>query len=231
VNNPVSKFAFQVHNLQRYTGGLKGLLGEIGASDDATVARGAAWMHDMGAASLAEVIEAEMCGELVDAMQLKPVKRKLFEKRIASYAADGGGGGGGSGGGGNVTTAFFISYTQRDPQSMLLASELWSEFRILGKQCWLDVKQPRRDMEAMREGVRMCDVFVPVITDNGADAYVSREMCRQEFSWAVEYGKKIVPVSWADDKKKIGAFISSAETHDIGLGALNFCTYDRSGPR
>ena len=74
-------------------------------------------------------------------------------------------------------------------------------------------------------------MFVPVITDDGANSYVSREMCRQEFTWALEYGKKIVPVSWADDKKRIGDFISSGEKHDIQLGPLNFCTYDRSGPR
>lgn len=83
----------------------------------------------------------------------------------------------------------------------------------------------------MHEGVKKCDVFVPVITDDGANSYVSREMCRQEFKWALEYEKKIVPVSWAEDKQKISAFIDAAKEHDVSLVTLNFCTYDRSGPR
>ena len=130
-------------------GGLVGFLSAVGVSDEATLSRGTAWMEEMGADTLDEVVEAEMIDQLIDALELKPIKRKLLEKRIAegdAWEADGGGGGGSGGGSDKIATKFFVSYTQRDPRAMLLASELWSEFRILGKKCWLDVKEPRRDM-------------------------------------------------------------------------------------
>ena len=34
-----------------------------------------------------------------------------------------------------------------------------------------------------------------------------------------------------DDKKRIGDFIAEGKSHGIDFSALNFCSYDRSGPR
>ena len=100
------------------------------------------------------------------------------------------------------------------------------------KQCWLDVKMPTRDAGAMEQGVKDAACFIAIITDNGqADSsYFSREMCRQEVRWAEQYGKPIIPLVRAEDKQKIGAFIAEAKSHGFDFSAIDFCTYDRSGP-
>ena len=126
---------------------------------------------------------------------------------------------------------FFLSHTQRDDAAKLLASELWAELKMKhGLDSWLDVKMPSRDSGAMEAGVKEADCFIAIITDNGKDSYFSREMCRQEIAWAAQYGKPIVAVVQAEDKKKIGALVQEAKTHGLDFSRIDFCTYDRTGP-
>ena len=93
------------------------------------------------------------------------------------------------------------------------------------------------DMAAMERGVKGCEIVVCIITDRrgtGEDAdesYLSREMCRQEIRWAEENGKPIVAVVNRDDKQKIGKFIQEGLSYGIDLSKLNFCAFDRTGPR
>ena len=65
----------------------------------------------------------------------------------------------------------------------------------------------------------------------GKHSYFSREFCRQEVRWAAKYGKPIVAVGLPEDKKRFGAFIEEARTHGLDFSGLDFCIYDRSGPR
>ena len=125
----------------------------------------------------------------------------------------------------------FLSHTQRDDAAKLLASELWAELKMKhGLDSWLDVKMPSRDSGAMEAGVKEAECFIAIITDNGKDSYFSREMCRQEIAWAAQYGKPIVAVVQAEDKKKIGALVQEAKTHGLDFSRIDFCTYDRTGP-
>ena len=129
---------------------------------------------------------------------------------------------------------FFLSHTQRDAAAKLLASEIWAELKEMNHGSWLDVKMPARDEAAMKAGVEDCQCFVAIVTDNGHDSYFSRAMCRQELRWALENGKTIVPVVASEDKHRVSEFIAEAGKHSECVGVfekLNFCTYDRSGPR
>lgn len=127
--------------------------------------------------------------------------------------------------------SLFLSHTQRSDKAKLIANELWAECERAGVKCWLDVKMPQRDVAAMEDGVRQCECFVAIVTDNGEASYFSREICRQEIRWALDAGKRIVPVIAIDDKKRVGEFVREAASYDLDFSALNFCTYDDSGPR
>jgi len=52
----------------------------------------------------------------------------------------------------------------------------------------------------------------------------------QEVRWAAQYGKPVVALVRAEDKGKIGSFIAEAAEHELDFSAIDFCTYDRSGP-
>jgi len=125
---------------------------------------------------------------------------------------------------------FFLSHTQRDDAAKLIATELYSVMAEAGKTCWLDVKMERCDRAAMEHGVRNADVFIAIVTDNGATSYFSREMCREEIAWAIDSGKRIVPVVASADKHRVGQFIADGQSYGIDFSELNFCQYDRSGP-
>jgi hypothetical protein len=125
---------------------------------------------------------------------------------------------------------FFLSHTQRDAEAKLLASELWAELGRLGYACWLDVKMGECDQDAMEEGAKNCKCLIAIVTDNGADSYFSRPMCRQEVEWAREADRRIVPVVRAEDKPRIGAFMSEGQGLGIDFSSYNFVHYDRSGP-
>ncbi|KAL1526832.1 hypothetical protein AB1Y20_015524 [Prymnesium parvum] len=125
----------------------------------------------------------------------------------------------------------FLSHTQRSDKGKLMANELWAECERAGVSCWFDVKMPQRDVAAMEDGVRRCKCFIAIITDSGEATYFSREACRQEIRWALEAGKRIVPVIAIDDKKRVADFIKEASSYGFDFAPLNFCTYDGSGPR
>ena len=96
--------------------------------------------------------------------------------------------------------------------------------------CWLDVKMPKQDMDAMKEGVEQSDCVVAIITggDVKEHRYFERPMCVQELTWAIEVGKTIVPVVVADDKKNVGAYIKEGISKGIDLSACDFKHVDRS---
>ncbi|KAL1512341.1 hypothetical protein AB1Y20_005602 [Prymnesium parvum] len=129
-----------------------------------------------------------------------------------------------------TTYDFFISYTQRDYAAEVIALDLYGEFQALGKSCWLDVKMQKRDMEAMKEGVRESRCFLAILTNNGKHSYLSRDMCRQEIMWAIESKKPIVPVANILDKPRLNDFISEAKQYNIDLSKLNFCSISRESP-
>ena len=111
-----------------------------------------------------------------------------------------------------------------------MAADLYHEFKEKGYGCWLDVKMAHCDEAAMEAGVRESGCFLPFITDNGADSYFSRPMCRKELDWALDAGVPIVPVINVLDKPKVGAFIAEGQRYGIDLSQNNFCHIDRSGP-
>lgn len=82
----------------------------------------------------------------------------------------------------------------------------------------------------MEHGVRNADVFIAIVTDNGVDSYFSRDMCRDEIAWAIDSGKRIVPVVAVADKHRISEFIAEGRLYGIDFSEYNFCQYDRSGP-
>ena len=143
---------------------------------------------------------------------------------------------------------FFLSHTQRDESAKTLATEIWAEMKsYFNATSWLDVKMPKRDMAAMKEGIFNSDVCICMVTNNGEEgnSYFSRPMCRQEIMWAVKAGKKIVPVCKQDDKVNIMKFIEEAklytedkqlptedpDTKELGwpdFSNLNFVDFDRS---
>jgi hypothetical protein len=125
---------------------------------------------------------------------------------------------------------FFLSHTQRDGHATTIASELFSEFRTLGKRCWLDVKMPKMDMEAMQDGVKGSKCVLAIITggDENNHRYFQRPMCVQELKWAIEAGKPIVPVVAAADKPKVGDYIAEGKAKGIDLSACDFQHVDRS---
>jgi len=129
-----------------------------------------------------------------------------------------------------TTYDFFISHTQCDSDAKLIALELYGGFQALEKSCWLDVKMQKRDMEAMKEGVRESRCFLAILTNNGKDSYLSRDMCRQEIMWAIESKKPIVPVANILDKPRLNDFISEAKQYNIDLSKLNFCSISRESP-
>jgi hypothetical protein len=114
----------------------------------------------------------------------------------------------------------FLSHTQRDPAAKLLATEIYEGFAKRQKPCWLDVKMDERDEAAMRAGVRDSEAFIAIVTGAKPDSYFSRQMCRQEITWAVEFGKPIVPVVATEDKSGIGAFIADGKRYGIDFSHL-----------
>jgi hypothetical protein len=48
---------------------------------------------------------------------------------------------------------FFLSHTQRNGDAKSVALELFFGFSEQGKKIWLDVKMPKMDMVAMKDGV------------------------------------------------------------------------------
>ena len=95
-----------------------------------------------------------------------------------------------------------ISYTQRNPTSETLAHAIHSELVQRGKRVWLDVKMPKRDEAAMREGVTHSQCVIAIVSGPAGDkaAYFRRPFCLSELRWALEASVTVVPVVAAEDK-------------------------------
>jgi hypothetical protein len=125
-----------------------------------------------------------------------------------------------------------ISYTQRDGESVVLASELYHAFRELGLSVWLDIKMAKLNSAAMEEGVKNCKCVIAILS--GADAsdpnaYFNRTFCVNELKWARSAGIPIQPICAADDKKNIGSFLGQASSKGIhNLGDTDIVHLDRS---
>ena len=127
---------------------------------------------------------------------------------------------------------FFLSHTQRNGDAKSLALELFFGFKDLDKKIWLDVKMPKMDMEAMKDGVNGSRCVIAIITggDETESRYFQRPMCVEELKWAIEAGVKIVPVVTAADKPKVGEYIAEGIAAGIDLSACDFQHVDRSNP-
>ena len=125
----------------------------------------------------------------------------------------------------------FLSYTQRDPEAKLIASELYHEFhRQFDVECWLDVKMHQRDEAAMEAGVQNAECLIAIFTNNGKDSYLSREFCRREILWAERYHKPIVAVHRREDKMNVSKFIEEGKKHGLDFSKIDFKEYIRSSP-
>ena len=124
----------------------------------------------------------------------------------------------------------FLSYTQRDPEAKLIASELYHELQDRSLECWLDVKMHERDEAAMEAGVQNAECLIAIFTNNGKDSYLSRKFCRQEILWAERYHKPIVAVVSRDDKKNVGKFVEEGMRYGLDFSKIDFKEYIRSSP-
>ena len=136
----------------------------------------------------------------------------------------------------------FISHTQRNAEGKLIAAELYATLQGRGISSWLDVKMPDMNTAAMEAGVRNAKCVLAVITgpcvdrdqaeaDPMENAYFKRPMCVQELRWAREAGVPILPLIRAEDKKKIGQFITMAPDDLKDLGNTDFIHLDRTRAR
>jgi len=125
----------------------------------------------------------------------------------------------------------FLSYTQRDPEAKLIASELYHELQDWKRECWLDVKMHERDEAAMEAGVQNAECLIAIFTNNGKDSYLSRDFCRQEIRWAERYHKPIVAVVSRDDKANVGKFVEEGKKHGLDFSKIDFVDYIRSSPQ
>ena len=126
---------------------------------------------------------------------------------------------------------FFISHTQRNPNAVILASELYYALRERNSSCWLDVRMDELNTAAMEEGVRNSKVVLAVISDGAGvegNGYLERPMCVNELRWAKDSGKLIQPVIRAEDKKRIGELMEKAPKDMQFLWNTNFIHLDRS---
>jgi len=127
-----------------------------------------------------------------------------------------------------------ISYTQRDGNSKVLATDLYYSLQERGLSVWLDIKMKKCNTAAMEEGVRNCGCVVAILSGanpNDPSAYFNREFCVNELKWARSSSIPITPVCDAEDKKNIGSFIQQANNKGIyNLGDTDIIHLDRSRP-
>ena len=119
---------------------------------------------------------------------------------------------------------------QRNGDAKTLATELFYEMEKKGYKCWLDVKMPKQDEDAMQNGVEKSECVIAIITggDTTEHRYFQRPLCVKELKWAIAAGKPIVPVVTATDKPNIGTYIDEGKSKGIDLSACDFQHVDRS---
>ena len=112
-----------------------------------------------------------------------------------------------------------------------MADDLYHTFKEKGYGCWLDVKMPKQDEDAMQNGVEKSECVIAIITGEGdttENRYFERPLCVKELKWAIAAGKYIVPVVTAADKPNIGTYIDEGKSKGIDLSACDFQHMDRS---
>ena len=126
----------------------------------------------------------------------------------------------------------FISYTQREGESETLASELYHAFTAAGLNVWKDIKMGKLNEAAMKEGVENSKCVIAILSGVDAknpNAYFNRTFCVKELTWAQSADIPIQPVCAAEDKKKIGSFLTQASNKNIhNLGNIDIIHLDRS---
>ena len=113
-------------------------------------------------------------------------------------------------------TVYFLSHYQAEGGTV--ARDIYYSMKEKGIKCWLDVKMQEQDEDAMREGVKLCEVVLIIMSPK----YFTRPFCVKELEWAVEFGKPIVVVNDATRKNEIGNILSSCPPHLRGIGSINF---------
>jgi len=124
-------------------------------------------------------------------------------------------------------TVYFISHVQADSKDVAL--EIFYSMKEKGKSCWLDVKMPERDEDAMKDGVKLCETVVIIMSPN----YFTRPYCVKELEWAVELGKPIVVVIDIQVKGEIGNILSRCpadKSYLKGIGSISFVEVFRGNP-
>ena len=61
-------------------------------------------------------------------------------------------------------TVYFLSHVQAESKDVAL--ELFYSMKEKGKSCWLDVKMKERDEDAMKKGVKLCEVVLIIMSPN-----------------------------------------------------------------
>ena len=103
-------------------------------------------------------------------------------------------------------TVYFISHVQAESKDVAL--EFFFAMKERGKKCWLDVKMKARDEAAMKEGIKLCQIVLIIMSPT----YFTRPFCVKELEWAVEFKKPIVVVIDVALKSKIGNILSRCPT-------------------
>ena len=131
---------------------------------------------------------------------------------------------------------FMISYTQRNANAKLLATELYTSLERRGKTVWLDVKMDQLNQAAMKEAAQNSGCIIAVISgveregDSEGTAYFKRPYCINELRWARKAGVPIQPVIGRDDRDQIGTFIEQAPEDLKDLGEVDFLSMDCISP-
>ncbi len=115
----------------------------------------------------------------------------------------------------------FISYSRTDTE---FALKLGKDLRAGGANIWidqLDVSPGKRWDNAVEEALHTCDTFLIILST----ASVSSENVMDEFAYALDEGKKIVPVLYNDCKLPLRLrrmqYIDFTKSYDEGLKKLN----------
>jgi hypothetical protein len=124
-------------------------------------------------------------------------------------------------------TVYFISHVQAESKDIAL--EFFYSMEKVGKKCWLDVKMKERDEDAMKEGIKLCEIVLIIMSPN----YFTRPFCVKELEWAVEFGKPIVVVIDVALKSEIGNILSRCpadKSYLKGIQGINFNEVFRGNP-
>jgi hypothetical protein len=125
-------------------------------------------------------------------------------------------------------TVYFLSHYQAESKDIAL--EFFYSMKERGIKCWLDVKMDSRDEDAMREGIKLCEIVLIIMSPS----YFTRPFCVKELEWAVEFEKPIVVVIDVQQKGEIGNILGRCpadKSYLRGIGGINFNEVFRGNPK